>query len=164
MRQIIIQIIGISLLAAIVFQPVQASDEKSLENRIIGWLAAVNEGNYNLCLNYVAPPKFTGQRGLTRMMISGGEELLLFSGEKLFPLSKYKINKIEFLNDGYESKVTLDAKVIYQRKPLYIRKEETPAAGEYDMLVYPATIVQRWILLNGSWFIKSIIRLQYLGS
>ncbi len=103
MKQIILQIIGISLLAAIIIQPVQATTEKRLENRIKGWISVVNEGNFALCLYYVAPPKFTGQRGLTRMMISGGEELLLFSGEKLLPL-------------------------------------------------------------NGEWFIKSMLRLQYLGS
>ncbi|MEJ2730475.1 MAG: hypothetical protein P8185_18570 [Deltaproteobacteria bacterium] len=57
------------------------------------------------------------------------------------PMSEYKIIRTERFNNGYESKVTIAAKVIYQREPLYIKKESTP--GEYDMLVYPATITQR---------------------
>ncbi|MBT8373219.1 MAG: hypothetical protein HKO68_21110 [Desulfobacterales bacterium] len=161
MRQIIFRI-SILLLLTVMLRPVQASNEENLENRIKGWISAVNEGNFDLCLRYVAPAKFTGHRGLTKMMIGGGEELLLFSGEHLLPLSEYRINKIEFSNNGYESKVTIDAKIIYQREPLYIKKEG--ATDEYDMLVYPAIITQRWILLKGKWYIKSIIRLQYLGS
>ena len=161
MRKIILSIIGILFLVVIMLQPAQATAEKKLGNRIKSWISAVNEGNYDLCLNYVAPLKFTGGRGLTRV-VSGGEEHLLFSGQKLLPFSEYHINKMEFMNDGYESKVTIDAKVIYRRKSLYIKKEG--ATGKYDMLVYPATITQRWILLNGKWFIKSLIRLQYLGS
>ena len=31
---------------------------------------------------------------------------------------------------------------------------------ESEILVYPATITQRWILLNGEWFIKSMIRVE----
>lgn len=161
MRQIILKVIGISLLVAVMFNSVQASDGISLENRINGWFSAVNGGNYHNCLTYVAPPEFTGKRGLSRMMISGGEELLLFSGEKLLPLSEYQIDKTEFLNNGYEAKVTIEAKVICQRKPLYIKNER--ATSSYDVLVYPATINQSWILLNGEWFIKSMIRIQYLG-
>ena len=164
MRQNIFRI-SILLLLTVMLQPVQASNEENLENRIKGWISAVNKGNFDLCLGFVAPAKFTGTIGLTKMMIGGGEELLLFSGEHLLPLSEYQINKIEFFNNGYESKVTINAKIIYQRKPLYIKKEgATDETDDYDMLVYPATITQRWILLNGKWYIKSIIRLQYLGS
>ena len=161
MRQIFL-VIGITLLLTVMFQLGHAGDEKNLENRIKGWIEAVNAGDYDLCLSYVAPGRFTGHRGLTKMMISDAEELLLFSGEHLLPLSEYQILKMDFFNDGYESKVTIEAKIIYQRKPLYIKKEG--AISEYDMLVYPAMITQRWILLNGKWYIKSIIRLQYLGS
>ena len=162
MRQITLQILAVLLLLTLLLQPVQAIDKKNLENRIKGWFSAVNEGNYISCLSYVAPGQFTGHRGLTKMLIGGGEELLLFSGEHLLPLSEYQISKVEFLNNGYESKVTINAKIIYQRKPLYLKKEA--ATNEYDMLVYPATITQRWILLNDEWFIKSSIRLQNLGS
>ena len=162
MKQFNLQITGVLLLAFIVFQPVQASDKISLENRIQGWVSAVNEGNYYLCLTYVAPHTFAGQIGLSRKITRGGEELLLFSGDILLPLSEYQINKIAFLNNGYESKVTIYAKVIYQRNPLYIKQDG--AIKEYDMLVYPATITQRWILLNGKWFIRSMFRIQYLGS
>ena len=160
MRQIILRIIGISFLVIILLQPAQATDEKNLENRIQGWISSVNESNYYICLSYVAPPKFTGGGGLTRT-VSGGEEFLLFSGQKLLPFSEYQIRKMEFLNDGYESNVTIDAKVIYHNKPMYTQKRG--ATIEYDKMVYPATITQRWILLNGKWFIKSLFRLQYLG-
>jgi hydrogenase maturation factor len=142
-------------------QPVHAFDEKGLENRISGWVAAVNDGNYGRCLNYVAPPEFTGKSRLRRTMTGGGEELLLFSGEKLLPLNEYQIKKIDFFNAGYESKVTIAAKVIYQRKPQQIKNNG--ATNENDMLIYAARITQRWILLNGKWYIKSMIRLQYLG-
>ncbi len=152
MRQIILSIICISFILTMMLQPALATAEVKLANSIKGWISAVNEGNFDLCLKYVAPTKFIGGRGLTRT-VSGGEEFLLFSGQKLLPFSEYQINKMEFLNDGYESKVTIDAKVIYQRKPLYTKKEG--ATGKHDMLVYPATITQRWILLNGKWFIKS---------
>jgi hypothetical protein len=161
MRKMIFQAVAILFFVSIVVQPAQAADKESLENRIRGWISAVNEGNYYLCISYVAPPEFTGGRGLTRM-ISGGEEFLLFSGEKLLPFSEYKINKIEFFNNGYESRVNIDAKVIYQKKPVYIKKEGT--TSEYNMFVFPATITQRWIFFNGKWFIRSLIRLQYLGS
>ena len=161
MRQIILPIIGVSFLVVILLQPAQATDEKTLEYRIKGWISSVNEGDYDSCLNYVAPPKFTSRRGLTRT-VSGGEVFLLFSGQKLLPLSEYQIRKMEFLNDGYESKVTIDAKVIYHKNPMYSQKRGT--TNEYDMMVYPATITQRWILLNGKWLIKSLFRLQYLGS
>ena len=40
MKQIILQIIGVSLLAAIILQPVQATTEKRLENRIKRYLSA----------------------------------------------------------------------------------------------------------------------------
>ena len=162
MRRNIFQIVATLLLLTIMLQPVQASDKKSLEDRIKGWFKAVNEGNYISCLSYVAPGKFTGHRGLTKMMIGGGEELLLFSGEHLLPLSEYKIKKLMFSNSGYESKAIINAKIIYERKPLYIQNESV--ASEYGMLVYPAIITQRWVLLNDMWFIKSSIRLQYLGS
>ena len=161
MRQILLPLIGISFLVIILLQPAQASDEKNLENRINNWISSVNEGDYYNCLSYVAPLKFTGGRGLTRT-VSGGEESLLFSGEKLLPIIEYQIRKMEFLNDRYESIVTIDAKVIYHNKPMHTQKRV--ATNGYDMMVYPATITQQWILLNGRWFIMSLFSLQYLGS
>ena len=64
MRQLTLKMIGISLLVALAFQPVKASGGKSLESRINGWFSAVNEGDYHICLTYVAPQRITGQRGL----------------------------------------------------------------------------------------------------
>ncbi len=162
MKHFIIAIIGILFLAILLLQPAQASDEKDLENRIHGFISSMNMGDYYLCLTYVAPPEFTGQSALTKMLISGGDELLFFLGEKLLPLSEYQINITEFLQNGYEARVTIDAKVIYHRKPLYAKKEGATSA--YDMQVYPATIIQGWVLLNGAWYIKSMIRLQYIGT
>jgi len=84
----------------------------NLGSRIRGWIQAVNQGSYDLCLKYVAPPEFTGGKiGLTRT-IRGGEELLLFCGGELLPFSDYRIKKVEFHNNGYEAKATIDARVI----------------------------------------------------
>ena len=150
------------LLAILITHPVQAGDKYSLKTRIQGWISAVNEGNYELCLTFVAPHMFTGHKGLSRRITSNGDVRLSFSGDTLQPLSEYEIKKIEFLENGYQTRVTIDAGVIYQRKPLYVKIDGT--SGDYDALVYPATITQRWILINGKWFITSMFRLQYLGS
>ena len=161
MRHVILVFIAIACLLAILPQSVAAADDANLENRIKGWISSVNKGNYLVCLRYVAPPRFTSGKGLTRT-VSGGEELLLFSGQKLLPFSEYQIHKIEYLNDGYESQVTIHAKVLYHNKPTYLQKNGV--IGDYDLTAYPATVTQRWVLLNGKWFIKSVMRLQYLGS
>lgn len=160
MRKFIFQTVGLLLLVSIMVPSAHATDEKNLENRIRGWISAVNEHDYYLCLSYVAPPQFIGGRGLTRT-VRGGEELLFLSREELLPISEYKINKIEFSNNGYESRVTLKVQVIYQQKPMYIDRKQPE--NRYDCLVYPAFIKQRWILLNGNWFITSTMRIQYLG-
>jgi hypothetical protein len=161
MRHVISAFIAIAFLSTLLPQTAAATDDTKLENRIKGWISSVNEGNYLVCLRYVAPPRFTGGKGLTRA-VSGGEEVLLFSGQKLLPFSEYQIHKIEYLNDGYESKVTIHAKVLYHNRPIYLQKNG--AISDYDLTAYPATVTQRWVFLNEKWFIKSVMRLQYLGS
>jgi len=58
--------------------------------------------------------------------------------------------------------VTLDADVIHQRKPLYLKEEQAAAANGSGARVYPARITRRWVLLDRTWFIKSVTILQYL--
>lgn len=163
MRKIILSATGFLVVVFLMLQPLQANDEEGLENRIKGWFAAVNSGDYRTCLEYVAPFQFTGSRGLARMELGGGEKLLLFSGTKLFPLSKYQIEEIEFFDFGNESIVTINAEVIRQRKPLYVKDSDTGAVKGVDVFVYPARMTHRWVLLNGTWFIESVTMIQYLG-
>jgi hypothetical protein len=157
MRHIILAIIGILFLTILLFQPAQATDGKNLENRIHGFISSVNIGDYYVCLSYVAPPEFTGGRGLTRTVI-GGQQFFLLSGQKLFSFSDYQISQIRYLNDGYESEVTIKANVIYYERPKYTEKRG--ATNEYDMMAYPASINQQWVLLNGKWFITSLLMIQ----
>jgi hypothetical protein len=137
-----------------------AADKEKLENSIMGWISAVNQGDYVACLNYIAPHRTLSGKGLTRM-VRGGEEFLFFSGDILLPLRSYTINTIDFFNKGNQSKVVINAQVIYQRKTIPM---EGKGNVEANAMVFPATITQQWILLKGKWYIMSQLRLQYLGS
>jgi hypothetical protein len=136
-----------------------SADKGGLENRVRGWISAVNQRNFNQSLKYVAPPEFTGGGGLTRT-IRGGEVILIL-GSELLPIYEYSIQKVEFFNNGYESNVSIDAKVIYGSKIMPIESEGNAETG---FELFPASISQRWIFLNGEWFIKSQLRIQYLGA
>lgn len=160
MRRILYHAGFVLLFLSVIVLLGHATDKGKLEKRVRGWISAVNAGNYELCQAYVAPPEFTGGGGLT-ITIRGGEEFLFFSGSELLPFSDYKIKKVEFHNNGYESKVTINAGVVIQPKSTNI---EEKGHAQPDMMVFPASITQRWICLNGEWFIKSQFRLQYLGS
>jgi hypothetical protein len=155
MRHTILPIIGIFFLAIILFQPAQASDANNLENRIHGFISSVNSNDYNDCLSYVAPPEFTGGRGLTRN-VSSGQEYFFFRGQRLLPFSDYQIRNIKYMNDGYESEVNIKANVIYQGGLKHAENER----ATNDIVAFPASINQQWVLLDGKWFIKSLLMIQ----
>lgn len=155
MKYTILPIIGIFFLAIILFQPAHATDGNNLENRIHGFVFSVNSGDYNDCLSYVAPPEFTGGRRLTRD-VSSGQEYFFFRGQRLLPFSEYQIRNIRYLNDGYESEVTIKANVIYQGG---LKHSEKRGAAN-NLVAYPASINQQWVLLDGKWFIKSLLMIQ----
>lgn len=160
MRRIVPQIGMVFVLLVTTVLCGNAADKEKLENSIMGWISAVNEGDYVACLSYIAPHQIISGKGLTRI-VRGGEEFFFFSGNILLPLRSYTINTIDFFNKGNQSKVVINAQVIYQRKTIPM---EGKGNVEANAMAFPATITQQWILLKEKWYIVSQLRLQYLGS
>lgn len=151
-------LLGIALVAGHL-EP--ATGRVKLENRIQGWISAVNQSNYRLCSEYVAPPEFTSGQVLKKFRsIRGADESLYFSGAELLPLSEYRISNVEFNQTKNFAKVSINAKVIYYGKSEYLESNKN---AQNDLIAFPATIIQSWIYLRGEWFITSQLRIQYLG-